>query len=237
MKCIIINGSPRKRNTWSVVEEVKNNILGEYEEIHLLQENIGICKGCFLCIMEGEDKCPHFNKINPIIEKIREADKIIISSPVYAMNVTGLLKNFFDHTAYLYHRPEFFTKIGLVVVTTAGAGDKKVSKYIDETLRHWGVNKVYKISFKCGGKDSFDKDKVKKVCKKFKLEKLSQPGFKDILYYNVWRAMAKTDGIKADTEDWNSTGLIKYEFSPSIKLNIIKKIFGKIIYSIFLKVF
>ena len=45
MKCIIINGSPRKRNTWSVVEEVKNNILGEYEEIHLLQENIGMCKG------------------------------------------------------------------------------------------------------------------------------------------------------------------------------------------------
>ena len=237
MKCIIIYGSPRKRNTWSIVEEVKKNIPGEYEEIHLLQEDIGMCKGCFLCIKEGEDKCPHYNKIRPIIEKIRKSDKIIISSPVYALNITVLLKNFFDHTAYLYHRPEFFTKIGLVVVTTAGAGDKKVSNYIDETLRHWGVNKAYKISFKCGGKDSFDKDKVKKVCKKFQSDKLSQPGFKDILYYNVWRAMAKTEGLKADTEYWNSTGLIKYEYSPSIKLNIIKKIFGKIIYSIFLKIF
>ena len=77
MKCIIINGSPRKRNTWSVVEEVKNNIPGEYEEIHLLQENIGMCKGCFLCIMEGEDKCSHFNKINPIIEKIRKLIRLL----------------------------------------------------------------------------------------------------------------------------------------------------------------
>lgn len=237
MKCLIINGSPRKKNTWSVVEEVKNNIPGEYEEIHLLKEDIGMCKGCFLCFREGEDKCPHYNKIQPIIEKIRSSDKIIISSPVYALNVSGLLKNFFDHTAYLYHRPEFFTKIGLVIVTTAGAGENNVANYIDENLKHWGVNKVYKLSFKLGGKDKFDKNKVKKVCEKFKSDNLSQPGFKDIVYYNIWRVMAKTENIKRDTEYWNNTGLINHEFSPEIKLNIIKKIFGKIIYSILLKLF
>ena len=118
-----------------------------------------------------------------------------------------------------------------------GKSADEVAKYIDETLRHWGVNKVHKIGFKCGGKESFDKDKVKKLSKKFESDKLYQPSFKDVLYYNVWRAMAKTEGIKADSEYWKNTGLIKYEYSPEIKLNIIKKLFGKLMYSIFKRTF
>ena len=49
--------------------------------------------------------------------------------------------------------------------------------------------------------------------------------------------MAKTEGIKADSEYWKNTGLIKYEYSPEIKLNIIKKLFGKLMYSIFKRTF
>ena len=110
MKYVVINGSPRKKNTWKVAKQAMKNMDGEFEEIHLLKKKIPMCNGCFKCIMEGEDKCPHFDRIDPIMEKIKKADGVIITSPVYAMNVSGLLKNFFDHTAYLYHRPEFFTK-------------------------------------------------------------------------------------------------------------------------------
>ena len=110
MKYLVINGSPRKKNTYSVITQAKTNLEGEFEEIHLLKENIPLCVGCYKCINESERKCPHFGKVGPIIEKIMECDGLIIGSPVYAMNVSALLKNFLDHTAYLYHRPEFFTK-------------------------------------------------------------------------------------------------------------------------------
>ena len=125
MRYVIINGSPRKKNTWAVVEQVKTNLNGEFDEIHLAKEKIPMCVGCYNCILKGEKYCPHFDKVNPIVERIKKADAIIMTSPVYAMNVTALLKNFLDHTAYLFHRPVCFTKKAMVIVTTAGAGHKK----------------------------------------------------------------------------------------------------------------
>lgn len=237
MKYVIINGSPRLKNTWKIITQTKTNLKGEFDEVHLIKENIPLCIGCFKCIMEGEEKCPHYDKINPIVEKIRNCDGLIIASPVYAMNVTAILKNFLDHTAYLYHRPEFFTKKGLVIVSTAGAGHKKVGKYIEETIRHWGVNKVYKITMACGGIDSLETSEIDKTAKKFcndlKSKKLHSPKFSDIIYYDVWKAMAfSKNPIKADKDYWFDNDLINYDFAPEVKLNIIKKVFSKIMFFI-----
>ena len=169
---------------------------------------------------------------------MRECDGIIISSPVYAMNVSALLKNFFDHTAYLYHRPQFFTKKALVVVSTAGAGHKKVARYIDETLRHWGINKVYKIALACGGKESLETSKIDKEAIKFKKDvesrKLHSPKFGDVFYFNLWKSLAVSDEpIEADAEFWKSTGLVNCDYGPEVKLNILKKLFAKIIFKFF----
>lgn len=240
MKYLIINGSPRKKNTWKIVKQAQTNLNGEYEEIHLYQENIPPCTGCMKCMEEGEEKCPHHSQIKPIIEKIKNTDGLIISTPVFAMNVTSLLKNLIDHTAYIYHRPEFFDKKALIIVSTAGAGHKKVAKYIDETLRHWGFNKNHKITIAIGGKDIIDNEKINKIANQYKKdlesEKLHNPSFKDIIFYNVWRAMAVSQTpLPADKEYWYKTGLVEHEFSPLIKLNIIKKIFAKIMFFIMKK--
>ena len=241
MKYVVINGSPRKKNTWAVVKQIEKNLDGEFDEIHLMKEKIPMCNGCYNCIMESEERCPHFDKISSIVEKLRAADGIIIASPVYAMNVTALLKNFIDHTAYLYHRPEFFTKKAMVVVTTAGAGQKDVAKYIDETLRHWGVNKVYKLAFACGGKDSLETEKIDKTAKKFRDDvesgKLHSPKVMDIVFYDVWKAMALSDDpIEPDKKYWHDTGLVNHDFAPQVKLGIFKKLFSKIMFMILKRV-
>lgn len=241
MKYLIINGSPRQKNTWSMVQQAKANLNGDFDEIHLLHEQIPMCVGCYNCINESEKKCPHNNKIQPIIDKIRECDAIIIASPVYAMNVSALLKNFIDHTAYLYHRPEFFTKKALVLVSTAGAGHKKVANYIDETLRHWGINKVYKFSMACGGKDSLETKKINKISEKFAADvesgKLHSPKFMDIIFFDVWKAMALgDDAIPADRKYWKESGLVNYDFSPEVELGILKGIFSKIMFNILRRV-
>lgn len=241
MKYLIINGSPRKQNTCTVIKQVKSNLEGEFEEIHLMKENIPMCVGCYKCMDEGEEKCPHYDKINPIVDKIKQSDAIIVGCPVYALNVTALLKNFIDHTAYLFHRPEFFTKKALVVVTTAGAGHNKVANYIDETLRHWGVNRVYKIALKCGGVESLDTSKIDKTAKSFgddvKSNKLHSPKFKNVMYFNIWRSLAlSSTPIIADERFWKSTGLANHYYSPEIKLGIVKKVFAKVMFNIFKRV-
>ena len=157
------------------------------------------------------------------------------------MNVTGLLKNFFDHTAYLYHRPEFFEKKALIVVSTAGAGQKDVAKYIDETLRHWGFNKNYKITYACGGKDDINREEINKISQKFHKDvcskKLHSPKIMDLIFYNVWRVMALSeDPLEADAEYWESTGLVNHDFAPNVNLGILKKSFAKIMFFILKKV-
>ena len=241
MKYITINGSPRKKNTWKVVKQVMKNLDGEIEEVHLSKEKIPMCNGCFKCIIEGENNCPHFDIIDSIVKKIKDADGIIIASPVYAMNVSGILKNLLDHTAYFYHRPEFFTKKAMVIVTTAGAGHNTVAKYIDETLRHWGVNKVYKLAFTCGRKDTLDLKKIDKIALKFKKDieskKMHSPKIGDIIFYDVWKVIAlKEDGIPADVKFWQKTDLINHDFSPEVNLGIFKKIFSKLMFNLLKRV-
>lgn len=241
MKYVIINGSPRRKNTWKMVEQAKMNLKGDFDEIHLMKEKIPMCNGCYKCIMESEEKCPHNDIVKPIVDRMMEADGIIIASPVYAMNVTALLKNFFDHTAYFYHRPDFFTKKALVVVSTAGAGHKKVANYIDETLRHWGVNKVYKIAMACGGKEGLETKQIDNVSKKFAADvesgKMHSPKFMDIVFFDVWKAMAvSSNPIKADEEFWHKKDLVNHDFSPDVKLNPFKKLFSKLMFLIMKKV-
>ena len=157
------------------------------------------------------------------------------------MNVTALLKNFLDHTAYFYHRPDFFTKKALVVVTTAGAGQKKVANYIDETLRHWGVNKVYKFSIACGGKEELETKEIDKVAQKFSSDveskKLHSPKFGDVLFFDVWKAMAvSSNSIEVDKEFWVKKDLVNNDFAPDVKLNFVKKLFSKLMFFIMKKV-
>ena len=241
MNYLIINGSPRKKNTWKIVNQVKTNLNGNFEEIQLMKENIQICNGCYKCIIESEDKCPDADKIGGILEKIERCDGIIIACPVYAMNVTALLKNLFDHTAFLYHRPKFFTKKALVITTAAGTGQKDVAKYISETLRHWGINKVHEITYACGGKDSIDTENINKISRKFKEDvesnKLHSPKLGDIIFYDVWKAMAVSKNpIEADRKYWFENDLISHDFAPEVKLNILKKAFSKLMFFVMKKV-
>ena len=241
MKYLIINGSPRKKNTWAIVNRIKDNLEGNFEEINLSSFNIPMCNGCFNCFKNGEEYCPHSDYIEPIVEKLKDCDAIILASPVYAMNVPALLKNFIDHTAYFYHRPEFFTKKAIVVVSTAGAGQKKVANYLDETLRHWGVNKVYKLSVACGGKDSLETDKIDKVAKKFRSDvesgKMHSPKWGDIIFFDAWKVMVLSDDpIPADKKFWFDTGLVNHDFSPDVKLGFVKRIFSKVMFTILKRV-
>ena len=114
MKCLVIHGSPRRGNTWDVLKIVKEEMNKEgrfqFEEVELSKEKLPTCIGCFNCILKGEDKCPHHTIIENIVEKMNSADVFIFTSPVYSMQVSGLLKNFIDHMSYNFHRPRFYDK-------------------------------------------------------------------------------------------------------------------------------
>jgi multimeric flavodoxin WrbA len=154
MKTTIIYGVDHKGCTYNVVQLFKkhldiceNNLI----EYFLPRDSPYFCTGCNNCFMKGEAFCPHQNYITPIKEAILDADLIILASPVYLFHVTGQMKALLDHFGFQFmnHRPNglMFSKTALVVSIAAGTGMRTAIKDMAESLRYWGISRIYKFSF------------------------------------------------------------------------------------------
>jgi len=146
MKTLVIYGSLRKQNTYHVTQHFLEALDSEIEEVFLPTALPKFCMGCGKCFLEGEALCPHREYVEPLEEKLLWADLIIITSPVYVMNVTGQVKTFLDHFGYMFQihrpRPEMFKKQAFIISTTAGAGTNKAINTIKDSLRYWGVGHI-----------------------------------------------------------------------------------------------
>lgn len=153
MEITIIHGQAHKGSTYHITDLIKENITDSGTNVHeyfMIKDTPGYCIGCFNCIKDGEQYCPHADKVQEIASSMIKSEIIIIDSPTYCYEMTGQLKTLFDHFGYMWmsHRPrkEMFNKIGIAVSSAAGAGAKNVVKSIERQMFWWGIPKVYKIS-------------------------------------------------------------------------------------------
>jgi multimeric flavodoxin WrbA len=126
MKVLAIMGSPRRNGTGTeVVRKIEQRLKEkgevEIELLHLADADLQPCRGCFSCIKLGEDRCPYRDERIAIEKRIEAADGIMLVSPGYVQNVSGLMKNFMDRMAYTNHRLKFFDK-KMMIVANGGAG-------------------------------------------------------------------------------------------------------------------
>lgn len=132
-KILVILGSLRKGNTFRTVKQVeaihRQAEECEYEYLLLKDLHLELCRGCFSCIANGEQTCPLKDDRDLIVQKIEEADGVILACPNYVMNVPWLTKNFMDRFAYLFHRPRYFGKKFMTIITSGSfAGAKNTEK-------------------------------------------------------------------------------------------------------------
>ncbi len=153
MEITIIHGQMHKGSTYQMSKMIVKRIITEDSFIHEFFMPIDTppyCVGCYKCIYEGELHCHHAEKVQPIVKAIEKSNLIIVDSPTYCYEMTGQLKTFFDHLAYMWlsHRPNtaMFSKVGIVISTAAGAGAKNVVKDLSRQLFWLGVAKTYCIS-------------------------------------------------------------------------------------------
>ncbi|MBE6498856.1 MAG: flavodoxin family protein [Methanobrevibacter sp.] len=89
MKTIIINASPRKKwNTAEVLDAARKgaeSVGAETEYINLYDLVFKGCRSCLICKRKDKTKgkCYWRDDLTPLIEKIFEADALIIGSPIY----------------------------------------------------------------------------------------------------------------------------------------------------------
>jgi multimeric flavodoxin WrbA len=125
-KVIAINSSKRKRNTYGILEKLKEEFKQrsiEVDIINLFDYEIKECIGCEACLRGNT--CPHKDDVSLLMGKLKEYDGIIIGSPIYMGGVSGKLKVLIDRTCKWFHRPELEGKPVLVVSTTAASGLKE----------------------------------------------------------------------------------------------------------------
>jgi putative NADPH-quinone reductase len=109
MKVLAVVGTKRKKGLVSrmceKILEGANENGHETEIINLYDYNINYCIGCWACAKKG--KCIYEDDFESIFKKIEESDVIILGSPCYWGDVSGIMKNFFDrHTGSAMYKPD-----------------------------------------------------------------------------------------------------------------------------------
>lgn len=158
MNSLVICGSPRIDGNSTRISDFlyqsfcKNNI--PVKAIKLPEVNIEMCQGCLLC--EDESRCPLVDDMHIVLEHVKQADSIIIVTPVYFDNIPGIMKNFIDRTNIGTH---LFEGKKLSVVTVGQADDiswKTVRNYFEILAEILKMEYIGGISFFARKKDELD---------------------------------------------------------------------------------
>ena len=126
MKVIGIVGSPRKNgNTELLTKHTLKSISEEglrTELIRLAGLEIKPCTACMAC--KKQETCSIEDDLFPIYLKMKEADGIILASPVYYGSATALIKGLMERVGYIarWNGETFQGKVGgpLVVARRSG---------------------------------------------------------------------------------------------------------------------
>lgn len=101
MKVVSFNGSPRKNgNTAMLIRAVLDELQKEGVETELVQlggKKIRGCTACMKCFENQDRHCSITNDIlNGLVDKMLDADGVIIGSPTYFANVSTEVKALID---------------------------------------------------------------------------------------------------------------------------------------------
>jgi multimeric flavodoxin WrbA len=220
MKILAILGSPRKGESYWGTQQVEKQLRThpdvEFEYVWLRDLNIKDCLGCHACILKGEEKCPLKDDTVLLQQKMMDSDAVIFTSPVYALQISALLKRPFDHFAYLWHRPRFFGKYAMALVS-GGGQFKETLDYIKLNVRMWGYTYVTGIGVAHPDdlvpkrREQLDKD-LNAAAEKFYATVASQkhpsPDLYELIRYRVWRINARylNDSNPTDHAYWTENG-------------------------------
>ncbi len=98
MNVVIINGSPRtKGNSDLLCDEFIRGAKesgNQTEKVSLREYTVNPCRACYACFKTG--KCIQKDDMAEILNKVKNADVLVLASPTYFMTMTGQMKVFID---------------------------------------------------------------------------------------------------------------------------------------------
>ena len=140
-KVLIISGSPNKYgNSDLLCEEFKRGAVeagNDVEKIFLREKKIGYCVACQYCKRDGASgPCAIKDDMAAILEKMVEADVIVMASPVYFYGIDAQLKTVIDRTYACWK--DIKNKELYYIITCAEHADECVDMAV-ENLNGWEI--------------------------------------------------------------------------------------------------
>ena len=107
-KIVIIDGGPRKNfNTASMLQKFAEGASSvgsdiEVKTVRLYGLDYKGCMSCMACKIKGKasNVCKFKDALTPLLEKIAEADGLVLGSPIYFGDVTGQMRAFLERLAF-----------------------------------------------------------------------------------------------------------------------------------------
>ena len=247
MNILVLHGSMRKGNTYSLTKEIIDRLAAKPDvsitEISVAEIGLPFCTSCHLCLSKGEEYCSHDKILQDVRAALMDCDGLILCGTTYIRSLNASMKNFMDHFAYIFHRPSLFGKIGMVIATSAGVGEKKVAKYIKNVMGQWGINGAIIVTrnTKEARLQSVKGEPPPKVKKKYdnaadrfynniKSKRLASPALGNLVVHNAFRATSLSDYSESerDKEFWSKEGFSDKAYP--IKIGGLKYLIGSIMY-------
>ena len=242
-KILVLSGSQQKKGAGAKSIEMFmskfDSMEYSFETVFLLDYNIASCRGCTVCFIK--EKCIIRDNVPSIVEKMKSSDGIIFVTPIYAMNISGLLKTFIDRISYMLHKPALYEKHSYIIITTDIGGYKPISFYLKYMMNAFGIYNTGSLGVisKHIKKDENYQNKISNLmtieAKKFKYflsrGKNYKPKFTQILRFNLWKtsAIMKKDYYPGDYQYWEEKKWLDREYYYPVKTNLVQKILLNII--------
>lgn len=143
MKVVMFNGSPNKEgNTYHALKIVANELEREgieTEIIHVGNKTIRGCIACGYCTKNKNRKCViTTDPVNEWVEQMKDADGIILGSPVHYSAIAGTMKSFLDRAFRVAEANDSMLrlKVGAAVVAVRRAGGIPTFDQLNNYINH-----------------------------------------------------------------------------------------------------
>lgn len=155
-RIIILNGSPRRTGNTSLLakafREGAESAGHEVKEFFLAGMDIHPCRGCWGSGKDPAHPCVQRDGMDEIYPAYREADVVVLASPVYYWAISGTLKTAFDRLfAVAECTPDYANPVKDTVLLMAAEGHEFTDPetWYDRLEAHIGWRSLGKVL--CGG--------------------------------------------------------------------------------------
>lgn len=146
MRILVLNGSPRPNgNTKGMVEAFGEGAAAaghQVDVVDVCRLRIGGCLACEYCHTKGHGSCVRKDDMQEVYTLLKEAEMLVIASPIYYHGISGQLKCVIDrfYAAAYPVKPPHLKKVAMILSSgDANMYDGATFSYRGDFLEYLGL--------------------------------------------------------------------------------------------------